>query len=214
MKLLKAIGLLLLSELVLVPVYAFVFVGIAFNDSGYVTASFTDFFGLIVPVYAYVILSGVAVLILRKYATMRRAILGVYFILHLILATYATFLYMDVYMTDSVNADYNIIVEQVEQQSDTNTQPSEDDTVVFTYDVHYQDGVITRSGSIGESVSWNITENDAVLLRRSARKNVTLNLSDLDNLFQKGHTYSVYLTKYVASENGYQKVSERVTFTY
>ena len=353
-RLLKEMGLLFFAELLFTPIYAFLFIGLAFNDSGYTTSSFVDFFSLIIPIYWYVILTVVVAFLMRKYAKANISVLTIYILVHLAISVFLGFMYMDVYMTDEINVNYNPIViqrekarlnekqalaEQQEQdyqdymtkkesyelifEKDLDdvqykiTKNKENDLFYFEYknkknndafakelttsdslaeitpirqrslydsgkykmyfnsyditennftrnvdyisipsldfyysfdeyeyiyernmiifnnelthfdrffhelflenihfyELSYKDEVLIRSGEIGDRVGWDIYENGEVILSRSAHNETELKLSYLEDVFQKGHTYTVYLTGY-AYPNHSTQVSNSVTFTY
>ena len=344
MRLLKEMGLLILSEVSFIPVYVFILVGIVFNDSDYTTSSFVDFFSIIIPIYAYVILTVLIVFLMRKYAKAHISVLTIYILVHLAISVSAGFIYMLVYMPSEINEKYNPIVIQsekakleeekqqeqdyqdylakkesyelifekdlddvqykitknndifyfeyknkknndsfvkelttsdslakitpirqrslydsdkyemyfnsynlIENNSTKNVNyisiPSldfyysfddeyESDIVINNertnfnkffhelflenihfYDLSYKDGMLIRSGDIGDRVGWDIYENGERVLGRVADNELEFKLSDLGDLFQKGHTYTVYLTGY-AYPNHSTQVSNSVTFTY
>lgn len=353
MRLLKEMGLLIIAELSFIPVYLFILVGLAFNDSNYTTSSFVDFFSLIIPIYAYVILTVVIVFLMRKLAKAHIVVLTIYILTHLAISVYVGFMYMDVYMTNEINAKYNPIVigaekarlkekqaltEQQEQDYQDYMAKKESYEIIFEkdlddvqykitknndvfyfeyknkknndslvkelttseslaevtperqtglydsdkykmyfnsynlaennftrnidyisipsldfyysfdeyediyernmiifnnelthfdkffhelflenihfYDLNYKDGMLIRSGEIGDRVGWDIYENGEAVLSRSAHNETELKLSDLEDIFQKGHTYMVYLTSYIDHLEDYSQVSKSVTFTY
>lgn len=354
MRLLKEMGLLTIAELSFIPVYLFILVGgLAFNDSNYTTSSFVDFFSLIIPIYAYVILTVVIVFLMRKFAKAHTTTLSIYILVHLVISVFLVFMYMSVYMTNEINSKYNPIVIQhekaklKEKQALTKQQEQEyqdymakkesyeiifekdlDDVqykitknndvfyfeyknkinndslvkelttsdslakitpekqislydsdkykmyfnsynlaennftrnidyisipsldfyysfdeyeyiyernmIIFNnelthfdkffhelllenihfYDLNYKDGMLIRSGKIGDRVVWDISENGKGVLRLSAKDETELKLSDLEDIFQKGHTYTVYLTSYIDHLEDYSQVSKSVTFTY
>ena len=353
-RLLKEMGLLILSEVSFIPVYLFILVGIAFNDSGYTTSSFVDFFSIIIPIYVYLILTGLIVFLMRKYAKAHISVLTIYILVHLAISVSAGFMYMSVYMTNEINSKYNPIVIQhekaklEEKQALTKQQEQEyqdymakkesyelifekdlDDVqykitknkendlfyfeyknkknndslvkelttsdslaeitpirqrslydsdkykmyfnsyditennftrnvdyisipsldfyysfdeyeyiyernmIIFNnelthfdrffhelflenihfYELSYKDEVLIRSGKIGDRVGWDIYENGEVILSRSAHNETELKLSYLEDVFQKGHTYTVYLTDYAYPNQSIQ-VSNSVGFKY
>ena len=110
MRLLKEMGLLVLSEVSFTPVYMFILVGLAFNDSNYTTSSFADFFSLIIPIYWYVILTVVVGFLMRKYAKAHTVVLTIFILVHVAISVFLGFMYMDVYMTHEINVEYNPIV--------------------------------------------------------------------------------------------------------
>lgn len=115
MRLLKEMGLLTIAELSFIPVYLFILIGgPAFNDSNYTTSSFVDFFSLIIPIYAYVILTVVIVFLMRKFAKAHTTTLSIYILVHLVISVFLVFMDMSVYMTNEINSKYNPIVIQHE----------------------------------------------------------------------------------------------------
>lgn len=355
MRLLKEMGLLTIAELSFIPVYLFLLL----NDSNYTTSSFVDFFSLIIPIYAYVILTVVIVFLMRKFAKAHTTTLSIYILVHLVISVFLVFMYMSVYMTNEINSKYNPIViqhekaklkekqaltKQQEQEYQNYMAKKESYEIIFEkdlgdvqykitknndvfyfeyknkinndslvkelttsdslakitpekqislydsdkykmyfnsynlaennstrnidyisipsldfyysfddipslflyeyiyernmiilnnelthfdkffhelflenihfYDLNYKDGMLIRSGKIGDRVVWDISENGKGVLRRSAKDETELKLSDLEDIFQKGHTYTVYLTSYIDHLEDYSQVSKSVTFTY
>jgi len=94
------------------------------------------------------------------------------------------------------------------------TSPPTDEMVIKVYKLSYEDGVLIRSGDIGENVSWNIYENGEKVLKRYAKDEIELKLSDLEDTLQKGHTYTAYLTSYYIEYLEDFGVSNSVNFTY
>ena len=346
MRLLKETGWLILSEILFLPVYLFILIGIVFNDSGYTTSSFVDFFGIIIPIYVYVIITGLIVFLMRKYKKAHIFVLTIYILVHLAISVSAGFMYMLAYMPNEINEKYNPITihydkktleEERQQEQDyqeyltkkesyelifekdlddvqykitknkendlfyfeyknkknndafvkelttsddlaeiTPEQQTglygsdykmyfgsyiptkdkytrsidyisiqsldfyysfdeyESDIIIFNnertnfnkffhelflenihfYELSYKDGMLIRSGEIGDRVGWDIYENGKGVLHRSATNETELKLSDLENILQKGHTYTVYLTAYNGYLEAYNQVSKSVTFTY
>lgn len=356
MVLLEATVSLILAEVFLIPAYVLLFIGIAFNDTGYTTSSFVEFFSSIIPVYfiyVYAIFAGVIAFLMRKRAKAHIVTLTIFILVHVAISVFLVFMYMDVYMTHDINVKYNPIVirqekERLEEKQALAKQQEQDyqdymakresyeiiferdlgdlgdvqykitknkendlfyfeyknkknndafvkelttsddlaeitpeqqtglygsdykmyfgsyiptkdkytrsidyisipsldfyysfdeyesDIIIFNnertnfnkffhelflvnihfYELSYKDGMLIRSGKIGDRVSWGIYESGKAVLRRSAKNETELKLSDLENIFQKRNTYTVYLTAYINHLEDYSQVSKSVTFTY
>jgi hypothetical protein len=354
MRLLKATGLLITAEVWFIHAYVFLVMLLIFNDTGYTTSSFVDFFRLIVPIHWYIILTVTVVLLMRKHAKDHIAVLTIFILAHIAISVFSGFMYMDAYMPHEINVKYNpitiqrekarleekqAIAKQQEQEYQDYMAKKESYEIIFEkdlddvqykitknndvfyfeyknkknndafakelttsddlaeitperqrslydsdkyemyfnsyipaennyklldyisipslgfyyefdeyqyaykdkynmiiinngrtsfnkfihglfsenshfYELSYKDGMLIRSGEIGDRVGWDIYENGEAVLSRSAHNETELTLSDLEHVLQKGHTYTVYLTAYNGYLEAYNQVSKSVTFTY
>lgn len=363
-KVLKLIGLFIAMELLLIPLYVFMLIGIVFNDSGYTAYNMLDFLTIPIPIYLYigatVLLLGAMFWYVRTRWKYRLSIALTHviliFVIHVWVALFFIPFYMLSYLSDDINMRYNLVYIETQEERETENKqiletqtqeyqdylsnkeaystvyhrdvdgvdfhimmskkddifyvqyndgdnmffkpietvvlPVEDNSHVLKerlkvesnpheielyvfyeqlghdrssdryyvyvadmdttigldvhetrdvsimiddvrwglndytqkqfveymsldmYDISYKNGQIIRSGSIGDDVSWNIKGDNGRSLSRFAGNETALDLNTLDEIFQKGATYTVYMDSYVDIFDTYKPVSETITFVY
>ena len=130
---------------------------------------------------------------------------------YLYIADMDTTIGLDVHET----SDVSIMIDDVRWNLNNYTQKQLVEYMSLDmYDVSYQNGQLMRSGSIGDRVGWNIKGDNGKTLSRFAGNETVLDLSTLDEIFQKGVTYTVYMDAYISMFREYKPVSETITFVY
>ena len=220
MRLLKATGSLIFAELLFIPVYAFLFIGLAFNDSNYTTSSFVDFFNVIIPIYWYVILTVVVGFLMRKYAKVHTVVLTIFILVHVAISVFLGFMYMDVYMTHEINVEYNPIVirrekvrlnekqalaEQQEQDYQDYMTKKESYELIFERDLDDVQYKITKNNDVFYFEYQNKKNNDAFVKELTASEALAKITPERQTDLYGSGKYKMYFNSYSLIENNFTR---------
>ncbi len=113
--------------------------------------------------------------------------------------------WIDYEHSDGATYAVTLVTNDALQTPVSNTVQYTVDDIPLTHALSFANGLLTRSGTIGESVTWVIEENGRVVLERYASEE----LEYAPFMYTPGNQYRFWLESFI--DGGYQRVSNIVT---
>ena len=218
-RLLEAAVSLILAEVFLIPAYVLLLIGIAFNDTGYTTSSFVEFFSSVIPVYfiyVYAISAGVIAFLMRKRAKAHIVTLTIFILVHVAISVFLVFMYMDVYMTHDINVKYNpitiqrgkerleekqAIAKQQEQEYQDYMAKKASYEIIFEKDLDDVQYKITKNNDVFYFEYKNKKNNDAFAKELTISDDLAEITPRQQESLDGSDKYEIYFNSYLPAEN-------------